>query len=1047
MKEKRRISSFSIIISFLCLAIAGIGLIPLLTVKLSPSRTLPSLSVDFNMPATQSRVVEMEVTSRLESMLSRIRGVRNVESSSSYGAAWIRLEFDKHANMDAARFEASSVIKQTWPRLPEGVSYPLIRVNSPDGSASKPFMTYTVSAPSASEAIQRFAENVIRPRLLGLQGLSGVSVYGAPPMEWSLEYKPEQLSALGISLEDIRRAISRYYHAEFLGTGMTAGDGSNSRLIRMALEPGGRSDGFDASLISVRGRGGNLLRLDQLLTVSYAEQVPQSYYRINGQNSVYISLSAVDDANQLRLSRMVKQQIGILKEAMPQGFSLRLSYDATDYIHKELEKIYLRSGLTLAILLIFVLITSRNVRHLFLIASTLAINLSIAVVFYYLMGLQIQLYSLAGITISMGLVVDYTIVMTDHLLNRGNRSAYLSVLAATLTIVGSLAVIFFLNEEVRLNLQDFALVIIVNLGVSLLVTLFLVPAIADELALKEKKRKRTVRYFRRAATFGKFYQGLIRFLSRWRWAVCVLLVMSFGLPVFLLPEKLEERDILRKVYNRVFGSELYKEDIKPVSDKLLGGMLRLFVQEVYDSSYFTDNEETVLTIRASMPNGTTIEQMNVLIKGMESFLSGYKQIRQFQTNIYDARQAMISVYFHKADVAAGFPYILKSAVISKALELGGGNWGVWGLEDMGFSNDVRENAGSYRAELLGYNYDDLYKQAEQLRTNLLKHPRIREVTINSEFSFFKDDYQEFVFTPDRQRLAEDHFSAADLLASVTPALVKDVSAGYVVTKNEMTGLRLHSSWQRHGDIWKVVNSPFKADSQFLKLSSLVAVRKEQTSPRIAKINQQYRLCLQYEYIGAVKQGDKVLERELLLFNETLPVGYSAKSGMPDFGWGEKDNSRYLLLLLVIAIIFFTTSILFNSLRLPFAILFIIPVSYIGVFLTFYVFKLNFDQGGFASFVLLCGLTVNAGIYILKEYIDIRRKWPQMDLIRAYVKAWNAKVIPVLLTVISTILGFLPFFFGAKEGFWFPLAAGTTGGLMMSLAGIFFFLPAFTIRRR
>lgn len=1046
MKEKASVSSFSVIISFLCLAIAGMALIPLLTVKLSPSRTLPSLSINFSMPGTQSRVVEMEVTSRLESMLSRIRGMKNIESASSYGSAWIRLEFDKHTNMDAARFEASSVIKQTWPRLPRGVSYPVIRLNSPDDNASKPFMTYTVSSSASSASIQRIAENVIRPALNGLQGLSAVSVYGAPPMEWNLEYKPEQLSALGISLEDIRQVISRYYQSEFLGTGLAAGAGNNSRLIRMALVPGPGSDGFDPSLISVRSRAGDAIRLDQLLAVSYAEQVPQNYYRINGQNSVYISLTADDAANQLRLSWLVKQQMTALNETLPAGLAVRLSYDATDYIRKELDKIYLRSGLTLAILLLFVLIVTLNIRYLFLIASTLAINLAIAVIFYYVLGLQIQLYSLAGITISLGLLMDYTIVMADHLLNRGNRKAYLSVLAATLTIVGSLTVIFFLNEEIRLNLQDFAVVIIVNLCVSLLVALFLVPAMAEKLRLKKRKRKQSLRYFRRAVAFGKLYQRLIRFLCRWRWSVCVLLILYFGLPVFLLPDKIDGQERFAEVYNRIFGSVLYKDDIKPVSDKLLGGALRLFVQKVYDNSYFTDNEETVLAIRASMPNGTTIEQMNRLVQRMESFLASHKQIRQFQTNIYDARQAMISVYFHKEDVAEGFPYILKSAVISRALELGGGSWGVWGLEDMGFSNDVRESAGSYRAELLGYNYDDLYRYAERLRSNLLKHPRIREVFINSEFSFFKDDYEEFVFIPDRRRLAEEHFSPADLIASVAPALMKDLNAGTVITKDEMTALRLRSDWRRSGDIWKIMNSAYKADSQTVKLSSLASLNKEQASQRVAKVNQQYRLCLQYEYIGAVKQGDKVLDRELTSFNEMLPVGYSAKSAMRDYGWGANDHSRYLLLLLVIAIIFFTTSILFNSLRLPFAILFIIPVSYIGVFLTFYLFELNFDQGGFASFVLLCGLTVNAGIYILKEYIDIRRDRPRMHPARAYLKAWNAKVTPVLLTVISTILGFLPFLVATKEGFWFPLAAGTTGGLLMSLAGIFFFLPVFTLRK-
>jgi multidrug efflux pump subunit AcrB len=103
--------------------------------------------------------------------------------------------------------------------------------------------------------------------------------------------------------------------------------------------------------------------------------------------------------------------------------------------------------------------------------------------------------------------------------------------------------------------------------------------------------------------------------------------------------------------------------------------------------------------------------------------------------------------------------------------------------------------------------------------------------------------------------------------------------------------------------------------------------------------------------------------------------------------------------------------------------------------------LNFDQGGFASFVLICGLSVNANIYILNEYNNIRRQ-RNISALRAYIKAWAAKISPIFLTVISTVLGFIPFMVGTREAFWFPLAAGAIGGLIMSLAGTFLFLPLF-----
>ena len=176
----------------------------------------------------------------------------------------------------------------------------------------------------------------------------------------------------------------------------------------------------------------------------------------------------------------------------------------------------------------------------------------------------------------------------------------------------------------------------------------------------------------------------------------------------------------------------------------------------------------------------------------------------------------------------------------------------------------------------------------------------------------------------------------------------------------------------------------------------------------------------------------------------LPMGYTVESDSAYWSWGKDDNSQYWLLLIVISIIFFISAILFDSLSQPLAIIFVIPVSYIGVFLTFYLFGLNFDQGGFASFVLLCGITVNASIYILNEYNAIRRNFPKLSPLRAYTKAWNVKVIPIFLTVMSTILGFVPFMIGEKTPFWFPLAAGTIGGLVMSVIGIFIYLPVLSV---
>ena len=1057
IKTQTKASSFTLIVAFICVALIGLALIPLLPVKLNPSRTLPGFTVQFSMPGTSSRVVEIEATSKLEAMLARIKGIKNIYSTSDNGSGSITIELDKYADIDAVRFEASTIIRQTWPQLPDGVSYPYIRMKRPDENASRPFMSFTLNAPSTPILIQQYADEHIKTRLAQIQGIYKIDLSGATPMEWVLEYDSEQLRRLGITLSDIQQAVSRYYLKEFLGTYNVESSTGGKEWIRLALMPETKDEGFDASRIRVKSAEGKLISLDELVTVSHMEEAPQSYYRINGLNSIYLSITAEETANQLQLSKQVKEEMEAIQKVLPAGYEIHTSYDATEFIHEELNKIYLRTGLTVLILLFFVLIITLNPRYLCLIVVSLSINIAVAVIFYYLFGLEMQLYSLAGITVSLNLVIDNTIVMTDHILHRRNLKAFMSILAATLTTMGALVIIFFLDEKIRLNLQDFAAVVIINLAVSLFVALFFVPALIEKIGLKKRKRRRTQsRFFLLRASlprritvyFTRFYGWMIRKLCRWRVAVCILLILLFGLPVFMLPDKVEGEGRATEWYNKTLGSSTYKEKIKPIVDKALGGSLRLFIQKVYNGSYFTRNEEVVLYVYANLPNGSTLEQMNELIKKMEIYLSQFKEIKQFQTSVYNARRGNINIYFTKEHQNSGFPYTLKANIISKALQLGGGSWGVYGLQDQGFSNDVREGAGSFQVKMYGYNYDELYEWAEKLKAKLLTHRRIKEVIINSYFSYWKDDYQEFYFNLNRERMAQENINANILFSTIRPIYGKNMEIGSVVAENGSEKIKLSSKQSQEYDIWAMQYFPYGTDDKQYKLSELATMEKGQMPQQVAKENQQYRLCLQYEYIGSGEQGNKILKRDLEEFNKELPMGYTAQSERESWGWGKKDNKQYLLLLVVIAIIFFTTSILFNSLKQPLAIIFIIPVSYIGVFLTFYWFKLNFDQGGFASFVLLCGITVNASIYILNEYNAIRRRHPRMSALRAYTKAWNAKILPIFLTVVSTILGFIPFMVGTdKEAFWFPLAAGTIGGLVMSIIGIFFFLPVFVLKKR
>ena len=1078
----KRVSSFSIILVFTCLSLAGVFFIPLLPIKLSPSRTLPEINVRFNMPNNSARIVEMEATSKLEAMLSRMKDVEQIESTSGNGTGEIKIRMNKHADMDIARFEVSTIIRQTWPLLPPETGYPLISVRRLDESANRPFMSYTMNAPANPILIQQYTENQLKPRLAQIAGINRIDVSGAQPMEWQLTYDNIQLQQLGITPGELQSAIYSYLQKIYLGiASIEKGDGED-QWLRISIAPGTKNREFDISDIQIKNIDGKLIYLNQLVTVTHAERRPQSFFRINGLNSIYLNITAEEFANQLDVSAKIKSLLAELEPSFPAGYEIHLSYDATEYIQKELNKVYFRSGLTLFILLLFVLLIYRNFKYLLMISISLAVNIAIALIWYYLLKLEIHLYSLAGITISLTLIIDNTIVMSDQIVQRNNMKAFLAILTATLTSIAALGIIFFLDEQLRLNLQDFAIVIIVNLSISLVVALFLVPALLEKLkitkrtTIKRKGRKestqrtsffaylgalcvkplrlcvkkipflRRLRGLRKIVYFNRFYTRFCFFTYRWRVLMIIFIILAFGLPVFLLPDKIDkaEKNYWEELYMKTIGSTTYKEKVKPIVDKAFGGSLRLFIQKVYTGSYFTNREETTLSVYATLPNGATIEQMNYLIQQMERYISRHKEVKQFQTQIFSARQANISITFTNEALRSGFPYLLKSNVITKGLELGGGSWSVQGF-GQGFSNDVRESVGSYRVEMFGFNYDELIARAEIFKDSLLENRRIKEVFINYEFSWYKDDYNEFSFLLDKEQLAQKNLLPWELFFSLSSTFGQRISAGQTISEFGSELIFLQSKQSKEYDIWSLQYGWGKTNTnKNFKLSEVAKIGKTQTPQKIVKINQQYRICLQYEYIGAGEQGRKMLKDYIEAYQKILPMGYTIKSADNSWYWiGQKGNKQYALLGLIFVIIYFTCSILFNSLKQPFSILTVIPISYIGIFLTFYLFRLNFDQGGFAAFVLLCALTINANIYVIDEYNNIRKTYPRRPPLQIYIKAWNAKISPIFLTIISTILGFIPFMIGEnKEAFWFPLAAGTIGGLVVSLVGIFCYLPLF-----
>ncbi len=1043
-------NSFSINTIFFVLTIIGLSLIPFLGVQLNPNNEGDQLYVGYSWSGVASAVIEKEVTSPLEGVLSAVKGIKEVRSISSNSSGSIILSLKKGTDIDAVRFEVGSLMRHIYPKLPEGVSRPYVGASGSNESDQKLLMSYTINGEGSTLALQKYAEDHILPSLSLMDDVAKVNVSGARPLEWELSYDSNQLEQLKLSVSELQGAISNHLSSRELG-GASFQEAQDSSYMFLSFY-GQPSDSLVWNRVPVTNHQGRILYLTDLVKVKLKEQQAQSYFRINGLNSIYLSIYTGKGANQVRVGEQVRQKIKELKRNFPDSLSLLLNTDVSEDLNKETNKILYRSGLALMILLLFVLLISRQWQYLTIIALGLFANLTIAIIFFYWFSIQIHLYSLAGITVSLGIIIDNAIVTADHIRHHKNNKVFLAILAATLTTMGALSVIFFLEPHQRLNLVDFAAVMLVNLGVSLFIAFFFIPALMDKIPLPTRLGNKGVRMKRRVVLFTNIYERFIAYSYRRKWLFIIGFIWVFGLPFFLIPDKLGVRNHYRgnqqeltsfqEQYNKTLGNSTFLSDVKPWINKIFGGSLYYFSSYMAEIVYNGDTQKTQLTLNATMPEGANINQMNEIFIGLETYLASFNEIEKFVTNISSSNGSM-RISFKKEFENLDFPYKLKNLLTTKAIETGGADFDIHGV-GQGFSNRISEGYHSNRIEIAGYNYEELMDHARVLKEELLKHNRIKEVFVRTERNSRGKPKYEFVADVDMQLLAYNGTSIRQLYGGLQRLSHAESRAGNVPMGKDILPVVLRPIRNSDLKIWDLNNKPINGEngraSRFKKVSSISKVR---ANTSIQKFNQEYQVWVTYDFIGPHQLSERVMKKNIEMVSKYLPLGYSVKQGNNYSGWNYREKKQYALLFLVMVIIYFICAILLESLWQPFAVIATIPLSFVGVFITFTIFKFPFDQGAYASMILLCGLTVNSALYIINDYNNSRRNKPLGIKLRHYLKAFNHKITPVLLTVFSTALGLIPFVIAGKdEGFWFSLAVGAIGGLIFSLIAIFIALPLF-----
>jgi multidrug efflux pump subunit AcrB len=1027
----RFFTPFRIVLIFIALALFSISIIPSLQVELLPASNTSRLQVTVSMPGASALVIEQQVTSVLENNLSQLQGLKQINSVSRSRRGSITLEFDPKTDMQQKLFEVTSLIRQIHPLLPVTASYPLVSGGSESHAEKSPLLVYTINAPQQASVIRQRSQEIFNKLVGGKEGISEVLVTGAPQLQLSVTFNMAQCRSLGKDPAELIATVQSSLTDGFPGHVPVMGGNQYVMHLRAGAANVSSIENMPLAL-----KPPTVIRLKDIATVQLEEQPARQFFRVNGKTNVFATIYARQGGNRILMAQKIKRMIAA-PGAWPQGYEASLAFDDSDFLQKELSSNYRRILLSLGILVLFVLITYRNFRHLLTLTSALLISISFTIILVRVAGVPVHLYTIAGMAISFGLILDNLIIMLDYYRQLGNRKVFTAMLASAATVVCALLMVFLLPEQEQNNLHDLALVICFSLVSSLAVALWFVPGLYSLLNKKRMLAPGSISHRKKLINSGLAYAALISFIAKRKFVFCCAVILLFGLPVYLLPREWKGHEW----YNETIGSAGWQESAQPVLNRWLGGTSYSFIRNLREKSGFRDPAQNRLFVDAELAPGNTPMQMNLILREVEKYISAETCIDKFVTRVYNGEGGGIEITFKKEYEHTMMPFRLKSRLVTKSLEWGGVDWNIYGV-GQAFTNTAAEESGRFSVTLKGYNYDQLEHHAGVLGGILSRNKRVQKINTAEPLNAFDRVTGQYTLTLDERVIALQGANKSAILQEVSKRTPSLIPAGYASIYNNIYPAVLKEKNADDYSAYDLLQRPLVTDSnKMVRLNDFATLAFQPGTNALYKENRQHLRAVGFNFLGPEESGSSYLAKTLDEFNKTLPPGYTAQKSHA--GPPPASGIHYsFLVCLLIAAAFFICSMLFESLRQPLLIICTVPVSFLGVFIVFPAGEFFFDQGGYGGFIMLGGLVVSAAIFIVNDFNSLRKKTPAAALHnKMLVKAVANRSRTILLTTLSNICGLVPFLLdGDEQVFWFSFAAATAAGLLFSLLGLFVVLP-------
>ena len=533
---------------------------------------------------------------------------------------------------------------------------------------------------------------------------------------------------------------------------------------------------------------------------------------------------------------------------------------------------------------------------------------------------------------------------------------------------------------------------------------------------------------------SRTYIALLGFCCKHSRIMLAVLVLLWGLPVWLLPDSIGEDGAVARAYEDWWMDPQFDEETKPLLFKVLGGASYLFFQKVHKGEVFGRNEEQSLQIVFTMPSNVPIQKMEEICFGFEAALVPYmEQIEKVAVN-YSSKSALMEIVLAEEADRLTFPREVYAALAGHAANVGGVGISVSGF-GLQHHQSLLSDFAQFSLKAKGSDYLKLREISEQFADKIAQNRRIRDVDIDAVARSSADEPYEMI-----GRLDADAISAYGL----------DIDRVAEALRQQTTAVSRKSLWVA-GELQDVAIKFRGADvvssdevkgadlGDHVRLGDLIRLEKSRVQPEIVREDQTYVRRINLNYLGAREHGEKLID--LLIDRTELPYGFSI-ARQASYWYLEEDNRRELMAILGVAVlvVWMIAACLFESWIKPFLVLLAVPMALIGLFDAFYFLGASFDTGGYIAVLFLAGIAVNNAFLMLYQ-MDEKAKAGTGDLAAEVFVAAAQRLKPIAITALTTLAGLLPIvLFEDTESIWYPLAVGVTGGLVASSILLPIYLP-------